>query len=75
MRINKDSLLQFNMLGEVMCATLHDNTPVKKGETVAATRLIPLISTRRLIAEAEKIAVSGTPVVEVLALNRSKSAW
>jgi hypothetical protein len=72
LRINKDSLLQFNMLGEVMCATLHDNTPVRKGETVAATRLIPLISTRMLIAEAEKIAVSGTPVVEVLALKTVK---
>ncbi len=72
LRINKESLLQFNMLGEVMCATLHDNTPVRKGETVAATRLIPLISTRKLLAEAEKIAVSGTPVVEVLALKTVK---
>jgi molybdopterin biosynthesis enzyme len=72
LRINKESLLQFNMLGEVMCATLHDNTPVRKGETVAATRLIPLISTRKLLAEAEEIAVSGNPVVEVLALKTVK---
>ncbi len=42
LRINKESLYRFNMLGEVMCATLHDNTPVEKGETIAATRLIPL---------------------------------
>lgn len=72
LRINKKSLLQFNMLGEVMCATLHDNTPVKKGEVVAATRLIPLISTRKLIDEAEKIALAGSPVVEVLALRKAK---
>ncbi len=72
LRINKKSLLQFNMLGEVMCATLHDNTPVKKGETVAATRLIPLITERTLIALAEKIAMSGAPVVEVLALKKAK---
>lgn len=72
LRINKKSLLQFNMLGEVMCATLHDNTPVKKGETVAATRLIPLITTRKLIARAERIAMSGAPVVEVLALKKAK---
>lgn len=72
LRINKESLLQFNMLGEVMCATLHDNTPVKKGETVAATRLIPLISTRKRIAEAEKIAITGDPVVQVLTLQRAK---
>ncbi len=72
LRINKESLLQFNMLGEVMCATLHDNTPIKKGETVAATRLIPLITSRKLVAEAERIAMSGAPVVEVLPLQKAK---
>ena len=72
LRINKESLLQFNLLGEVMCATLHHNTPVKKGETVAATRLIPLITSRKLVAEAERIAMSGVPVVEVLPLKKAK---
>jgi molybdopterin biosynthesis enzyme len=72
LRINKDSLYRFNMLGEVMCATLHDNTPVQKGETIAATRLIPLVSPRNVIDEAEKIARSSTPVVEVLPLKKVK---
>lgn len=70
LRINKESLYRFNMLGEVMCATLHDNTPVKKGETVAATRLIPLVTLRELVAEAERIALSSTPVIEVLPLQK-----
>ena len=60
------------MLGEVMCSTLHDNTPVEKGETVAATRLIPLVASRELIAEAEKIALSSTPIVEVFPLKKVK---
>lgn len=68
LRINKQSLYHFNMLGEVMCATLHDNTPVKKGETVGATRLIPLISSRSLIAEAEEIAGASGSIVRVLPL-------
>jgi molybdopterin biosynthesis enzyme len=72
LRINKESLFQFNMLGEVMCATLHDNTPVQKGETVAATRLIPLVGSRDLIAEAEKIALSSTAVIEILPLKKVK---
>jgi molybdopterin biosynthesis enzyme len=72
LRINKESLLQLNMLGEVMCATLHDNTPVQKGETVAATRLIPLVGSRDLIAEAEKIALSSTAVIEILPLKKVK---
>jgi len=74
LRINKESLFRFNMLGEVMCSTLHDNTPVKNGETVAATRLIPLIGPRELIVEAEKIALSSTPVVEVLPLKKVRLA-
>lgn len=72
LRINKEALFRINMLGEVMCSTLHDNTPVKKGETVAATRLIPLVAPRQLIAEVEEIALSGPRVVEVLPLARVK---
>ncbi len=72
LRINKESLFQFNLLGEVMCATLHDNTPVKKGEIVAATRLIPLVTTKKLIEEADQAALVGDPVVEVIALAEKK---
>ena len=72
LRINRQTLYQFNMLGEVMCSTLHDNTPVKKGETVAATRLIPLVSSRKLMEEAERIALSSTRIVEVLPLKKVK---
>jgi molybdopterin biosynthesis enzyme len=72
LRINKESLYRFNLLGEVMCATLHDNTPVAKGETVAATRLIPLVASRELVAEAQRLALASTPVVEVLPLKQVK---
>ena len=72
LRINKNSLFQFNLLGEVMCATLHDNTPVKKGETVAATRLIPLVTSRKIVEKAVEAASFETSVVEVVALPRKK---
>lgn len=72
LRINKAALLEFNMLGEVMCATLHDNTPVRKGETIAATRLIPLIAPRTLIDEAQRITAGIPPVVEVHSLKKVK---
>lgn len=72
LRINKEALFRINMLGEVMCSTLHDNTPVKKGETVAATRLIPLIAERRLIVDVEAIAAEGPRLVEVLPLQQVK---
>ena len=56
LKINRDALLQFNMLGEVMCATLHDNTVVKKGQTVAGTRAIPLVVKKKIVEEAVGIA-------------------
>jgi hypothetical protein len=41
LRVHKDALYRFNLLGEVMCSTLHDNTPVKNGEIIAATASSP----------------------------------
>ena len=69
LKINKATLLECNMLGEVMCATLHDNTPVRKGEQVAATRLIPLITERQLVDKAVRIAGAGEKMIRVLPLR------
>lgn len=68
LKIDRARLLQFNMLGEVMCATLQTNTPVKKGETVAASRLIPLVGDRQLVDKAVAILRQGAAVVQVRAL-------
>lgn len=55
LKINKDALLRFNMLGDVMCATLHSNTVVKRGQIVAGTRAIPLVVKRNIVEEAVNI--------------------
>jgi len=56
LKIDRNALLEFNLLGEVMCATLHDNTVVRKGQTVAGTRAIPLVVKRSIVEEAVRIA-------------------
>lgn len=56
LKIEEEALLQFNMLGDVMCATLHSNTVVRKGQVVAGTRAIPLVVKKKLIEEAVTIA-------------------
>ena len=56
LKINKEALLAFNMLGDVMCATLHNNMVVKKGQTVAGTRAIPLVVKKGIIDQAVLIA-------------------
>ncbi len=55
LKIDREALLEFNMLGEVMCATLHDNTVVKKGRTVAGTRAIPLVVKKDVVDQAVRI--------------------
>lgn len=73
LKVNIDALYRFNLLGEVMCATLHDNTPVKKGEQVGATRLIPLIGNRRTVEEAARIAGESGGVLSVRQPRRARA--
>lgn len=57
--VDRSVLAAFNMLGDVMCATLHTHTLVRKGQEVAGTRAIPLIVKRSVVEEAVRIAESA----------------
>lgn len=73
LRINVPALTEFNVLGEVMCATLHTNTVVKKGQLIAATRAIPLVVRKSVIAGACRIAEQAGGLVEVRAVRKPKT--
>lgn len=70
--VNTASLAGFNMVDEVMCATLHNHTLVKKGQLVAATRAIPLVMKRAPIERAATIARQSGAVVSVQSLRRAR---
>ena len=70
--VDTASLAAFNMVEEVMCATLHNHTLVKKGERVAGTRAIPLIMKRAPIERAAAIAGQNGAVLRVQPLRRAK---
>jgi hypothetical protein len=72
LRVHKDALCRFNLLGEVMCSTLHDNTPVKNGEIIAATRLIPLVAPRSIVSEAAEIAGGVGHILHVLPMRKAR---
>lgn len=55
LKVNKNLLLKLNMLGEIIVSTMHNNTPVKPGAKIGATRMIPLIINEEKIIEAEKL--------------------
>jgi molybdenum cofactor synthesis domain-containing protein len=59
LKVDAAMLREFNLLGDVMCATLHTNTVVRKGQEVAGTRAIPLVVKRSVIDEAVRIAQKG----------------
>ena len=70
--VNTASLAAFNMVKEVMCATIHNHTLVKKGELVAATRAIPLTMKRTPIERAAAIALQNGGVLSVRSLQCAK---
>jgi molybdenum cofactor synthesis domain-containing protein len=82
LKVDAAALREFNLLGDVMCATLHTNTVVRKGQEVAGTRAIPLVVKRALIDEAVRTAkkvqssesrVERTGVVEVKEIRKPRA--
>lgn len=47
-------LLKANSIGEIIISTIHNNTPVKKGEKIAGTRVIPLVIDENKIKKLEE---------------------
>ncbi len=72
LRVNTATLAAFNMVDEVMCATLHNHTLVRKGELVAATRAIPLVMPRAPIERAAAIARENGPVLSIKTLRHAR---
>lgn len=73
LQVNTSALAAFNMVDEVMCATLHNHTLVRKGDLVAATRAIPLVMKRAAIERAAAIAGQNGAVLSVKPLRQAKT--
>ncbi|MBI5098295.1 MAG: molybdopterin-binding protein [Nitrospirae bacterium] len=71
--VKQKALLEFNMLGDVMCATVHNNTVVKKGQLVAGTRAIPLVVKRVVVEQAVKTAQNAQGVLRVKEMSKPKA--
>lgn len=63
--VNAEALVSFNMIPDVMCATLHTHTPVKKGQKIAGTRAIPLRIDRQILDQAVHSAQDQAPILAV----------
>lgn len=71
LKIRRDALLAVNSLGEMMIASRHGDFPVKKGDKIAGTRIIPLVIEKSKMDKAEKVA--GTkPIFSILPYRSKK---
>lgn len=66
-------LTEVNTLGDVMCATRHTNTLVRKGDIVAGTRAIPLVIQTDIVEKAVSIASSSQGLIQVKPLRRART--
>lgn len=71
--VNAASLAAFNMIDEVMCASLHSHTLVERGQRVAATRAIPLVMKRAPVQRAAAIAAADGGVLAVRGLKKARA--
>lgn len=65
LKIKKDRLDAVNSLGEMMIATVHGNFPVRRGDRIAGTRIIPLVIEEEKMREAER-AAGEEPLLSIL---------
>jgi len=72
LKINPDGLLKINRLGSIIISTLKNNFPCKAGQTVAATRIIPLIIRKKKIERLETIAAKYNALIDVLPYENKK---
>ena len=68
-KVQVDPLTEFNLIPDVMCASIHNNTPVKKSRRLAGTRAIPLVIERDILDQAVSLATASFPIFAVKAFN------
>ena len=59
LKIDREKLHAINALGEMMIACRHGDFPVKKGDKIAGTRIIPLIIQKEKMERAKEAAPGG----------------
>ena len=65
LKIDREKLRRINGLGEMMIATIHGDYPVRAGEKLAGTRVIPLVIEEEKMNRAKE-AAGDTPILSIL---------
>lgn len=71
LKVDHRKLLAVNSLGEMMIASRHGDFPVRPGDKLAGTRVIPLVIEKSKMERAEQAAAGG-PIFRVLPFRLKK---
>ena len=72
-RVSSEKLIAVNSLDDIMIATRHGNTAVRRGDKLAGMRVIPLIIEEEKLRSAEA-AAGDTPLLELLPYVKKTAA-
>ena len=73
LKVDGEKLRFVNSFGQMMIATRHGNTPVKKGDKLAGTRIIPLVIEKEKM-EAVQVHCGNEPILKLLPFKKKKVA-
>jgi molybdenum cofactor synthesis domain-containing protein len=72
LKINKEKLNEVNSIDKIAISTIRNNTPVKKGDQLAATRVIPLVIEEEPVKKMEDM-MQGLVLFEVKPYNKVRA--
>lgn len=73
LKIEVEALTEINLLGDIMCASRHNNTIAEKEMVVAATRAIPLVVAAKPVEQAADIARKRGGIFRVLPFRKART--
>lgn len=72
LKIEREKLRKVNSLGEMMIASRHGDFPVKKGDKIAGTRVIPLVISEEKMQQAKDVTAGGA-IFNILPYKKKKA--
>ena len=72
LKIEREKLQKVNSLGEMMIASRHGDFPVKKGDKLARTRVIPLVISEEKMQQAKDVTAGGA-IFNILPYKKKKA--
>ena len=70
-KIDREKLMAVNSYGQMMIASRHGDFPVKKGDKLAGTRIIPLVIEKEKMDEV-KVLAGAEPIMRVVPFKEHK---